>query len=65
MAKKQASETKIVQLVAAPTGLLTKGVEASEGVEAVAAQHVLALGLTEDGKIVVVTPDELETDVAL
>lgn len=65
MAKKQASETKIIQLVSAPVGLLVKGVEATEGVDATAAQHVLALGLTEDGKIVAITPDEVEEDVTL
>lgn len=58
MAKK--TEAKIVSLVAAPAGLLTVGVEASEGVEAVAAKHVLALGLTDSGEVVAVTTDDVE-----
>lgn len=63
MGKKSAS--KIVQLVSAPSGLLTKGVEAAEGVEAVAAEHVLALGLLEDGTVVPVTKNDIDGDVSI
>lgn len=67
---KEKDTTKIVQLVAAPVGLLVEvdqGVEATETTEAVAPtyKHALAIGLNEDGGVTAITEDDLDVNVKL